>query len=65
MNAIEIGKRLTRLRGDKTQRQVAEDLNLSLSAISMYETGERIPRDGHKIKIAEYYHTTVQAIFFD
>nr|DAZ75624.1 MAG TPA: repressor protein C2 [Caudoviricetes sp.] len=31
----------------------------------MYENGERIPRDGIKLKIAEYYQKSVQEIFFD
>lgn len=65
MDAIKIGKKLVKLRGNKTQKQVASDLNLSISAIAMYESGERIPRDEHKIKIANYYHTTVQEIFYN
>ncbi|QHF59202.1 hypothetical protein Bateq7PJ16_3396 [Bacillus subtilis] len=31
----------------------------------MYETGQRIPRDEIKIKLADYYQKTVQQIFFD
>lgn len=65
MDAIEIGKRLVALRGDKSQETVAKDLCISTSAIGMYERGERIPRDEIKKSIANYYETTVQAIFFD
>ena len=64
MNAVEIGKRLAALRGDRTQEEVARANGISLSAISMYECGERIPRDEIKLSLAKYYDTTVQAIFF-
>jgi len=64
MNALEIGKRLIDLRGNRTQEEVAKDNNLSLSAIGMYERGERIPKDEIKIRLAKYYGKTVQEIFF-
>ena len=60
-----IGQRLIKLRGNKTQEEVANALGISLSAIGMYERGERMPRDEVKIAIAKYFDTTVQAIFFD
>lgn len=60
-----IGQRLIKLRGNKTQEEVATALGISLSAIGMYERGERMPRDEVKIAIAKYFDTTVQAIFFD
>lgn len=65
MNSETIGKRLTELRGDRTQESVAEAMNISTSAIGMYERGERIPRDSVKIAIANYYGKSVQEIFFD
>lgn len=61
----KIGKKLKMLRGQKSQEVVAKDLNISISALSMYECGERIPRDEIKIKIANYYDTTVNDIFFE
>lgn len=64
MNSIDIGKRLIELRGNRTQDQVARDNGISLSAIGMYERGERIPRDEIKIRLANYYGRTVQDIFF-
>ena len=51
MNAKEIGKRLVELRGSKTQEQVANAVGISVSALSMYECGERIPRDPIKIAL--------------
>lgn len=58
------GKRLKALRGDLTQAKVAEALGIATSAIAMYESEQRIPRDEVKIALAKFYHTTVEAIFF-
>lgn len=64
MDPITVGKRLTELRGDRSQERVARDNNLSLSAYTKYERGERVPRDEIKIRLAAYYQKTVQEIFF-
>lgn len=64
MDPKKIGERLTELRGEKTQGAVAKELGISDSALSMYECGERIPRDTIKIKIAKFYNRTVDEIFF-
>lgn len=58
------GKRLIALRGDKSQETVAKDVGISTSALGMYETEQRIPRDEIKIALAKYFNTTVEAIFF-
>lgn len=65
MDAKIIGERLTVLRGDKSQQEVSKSVGISASALSMYEKGERIPRDGIKENLAAYYDTTVQALFYD
>lgn len=59
-----IAQRLKKLRGNKTQKEVANACNISVSALAMYETGQRIPRDEVKVKLANYFHRTVQTIFF-
>lgn len=64
MNAADIGKKLIELRGSRTQEEVARANDISVSAIGMYERGERIPRDELKIRLAAYYNKTVQEIFF-
>lgn len=61
----KIAGRLLLLRGKKSREEVANAVGISVSAISMYENGERIPRDDIKIKLATYYGKTVQEIFFD
>lgn len=64
IDAKKIGERLVALRGDKKRQTVANDLNISLSALQMYENGKRIPRDEVKVRFALYYGTTIEAIFF-
>lgn len=64
MDKAKIAKTLVRLRGEKKREEVAAALGISLSALAMYETGERIPRDEIKIAIAGYYDVPVADIFF-
>lgn len=64
MDAERTGKLLKELRGRKTLAEVANDLGISISALSMYENGERVPRDEVKKKIADYYSRSVQFLFF-
>ena len=64
MNRVEIGKKLSQLRGGKTRKEVADSLEISESALAMYESGERTPRDNVKIRLADYYNTTVADLFF-
>lgn len=60
-----IGEVMVSLRGEKSQAKVATDLGISISALSMYENNQRVPRDEIKLLIAQYYGKTVQEIFFD
>ena len=64
MDAIAIGKRISELRGEKSRKEVAEAIGVSVSAITMYENGDRIPRDETKIRIADYFHKPVGEIFY-
>lgn len=66
MNPKAIGMRLRCKREKKgmSMAEVSEALGISKSALSMYENGERIPRDEIKLKLASYYKTSVQALFF-
>lgn len=64
MDRKKIAERLISLRGNITQKKLAEELGIAQSTYAMYELGERVPSDEKKKKIADYYHTTVQAIFY-
>ena len=61
----EMAKRLVEARGEKTQDEVARDLGISKSALSMYETGQRIPRDPVKARISAYYNKSIPFLFFN
>ena len=58
------GEMLRLARGDQSQKEVATKLGISVSALSMYESGERSPRDELKIRMAKLYGTTVGHLFF-
>lgn len=64
MDKKAIGDRLRRLRGSRSQQEVADALGVTSMAISLYENGERIPSDNMKIKIADYYNRSVAFIFY-
>ena len=61
---MTIAKRLLAARGDVPRKVVAEAVGISVSALAMYESGHRIPRDELKVRLANYYGQTVQALFF-
>lgn len=64
-NAITIGSTLRKLRGKVPRSEVADACGISISALTMYETGKRIPRDEIKVKLASFYGRTVESIFFE
>lgn len=61
---MRVAERLIEARGKTPRKEVADAVGVSLSALSMYENGQRIPRDEIKVKLAQYYRTSVQALFF-
>lgn len=60
-----MANKLVALRGKRTQDEVAKALNISKSALAMYESGKRTPRDPVKFRIAEFYDRSVPFIFFN
>ena len=65
-NYIYISKKLRELRQKKkvTQVEVAKALGVPVSTYNAYELGTNIPRDGMKVKIANYFGKSVAYIFF-
>lgn len=55
---------LRKKRGE-TQEEVAESIGISVSAYSAYETGQRVPRDKVKRRLAKHFNRTVQFLFFN
>lgn len=64
MDSEKIAHTLLTLRGERSRAEVAPAIGVSISALAMYETGARIPRDETKRKIAQYYGKTVEEIFY-
>lgn len=66
IDAKIIGQRLADLRSqaNKTGEEVSEACEISRSALTMYETGMRIPRDEVKVRLAKFYNMRVEDIFF-
>lgn len=64
MDRERLGGYLKELRGNRTQKEVAEAVGVTAMAISQYEQGERIPNDEMKIKLARYFQKSVEEIFF-
>ena len=64
MNNAKMAKKLMKLRGIKSREIVANELGISISALAMYETGKRIPRDEIKVRLSKYYKISVEDIFF-
>lgn len=65
LNVNAMARKLVELRGEKTQEEVANALGISKSALCMYETGERVPRDPIKVRISRYYKKSIPYIFFN
>ena len=66
MNNTVMAANLKALREQRqeTQDEVAKAAGISVNAYSIYEAGERIPRDEIKARLADHFRTTVQAIFY-
>ena len=66
MDAAQIGRTLKGMREgrDESVEELSRALNISPSAVGMYEAGKRIPRDEIKIRIAEHFAVSVETIFF-
>ena len=64
MKELMLGFRLLKLRQDHdlTQKQLCEQLNISRSAYSYYETGSRVPDLITLNMIAKYYNITLDEL---
>jgi DNA-binding XRE family transcriptional regulator len=60
-----IAELITAKRGFRTQSDVASALFLTEGAIRHYESAREIPNVNLKPRIAEFYHMSVQELFFD
>lgn len=67
MDAKQVGEKIKSLRQERkmSQQEFADAIDVASSTVSMYENGERIPRDQIKLAIANLFGVTVDYLFFD
>ncbi len=58
-------EKLIILRGEKTITEVAKDLNITRQMLSAIENNARTPSLALARKIAVYYSTTIEDVFFE
>ena len=66
MNAEVIGEKIKNLRekNNISRENFANAVEISQSALSMYENGQRIPRDEVKLRIARFFNTSIEELYF-
>lgn len=65
-SASVIGERIRTLREKRnlTRESFCNEVGITQSSLSMYENGQRIPRDEIKVKIARLLGVSIEALFF-
>lgn len=61
--SIENGLKVERAKKDITQKELAEEMDVSRQTINAIETGKYNPSLELALKIAEFFETTVEEIF--
>lgn len=56
---------MIRLRGDRTQKEIAEEMGIPVSTYAMVENGYRYPRKRLQKKFVDYFGLTVDELFFN
>ena len=62
---LTTGEKLRKLRGKRTKAEVAAAVGVSFSSYVKYERDERVPNDSVKMKLADFFGSTVSYIFFE
>lgn len=57
-------KKMVAFRAGRTQKQVAQEMGIPSSTYAMIESGHRFPRKELQVKLARYFNTTVDELFF-
>lgn len=58
-------ERLVALRANRTQKELAKEIDIPVSTYAMIELGRRFPRRKLQAKLASHYKVTVDYLFFD
>lgn len=61
-----VAERIKDARAEKgcSAEELAKACGITISAVQMYECGQRVPRDSIKVSMAEFFGKTVQELFF-
>lgn len=57
-------EKMVALRGDRSQKEIAEEIGIPVSTYAMIESGHRFPRKELQLKLARYFEVTVDELFF-
>ncbi|WP_062197678.1 helix-turn-helix transcriptional regulator [Massilibacterium senegalense] len=57
--------KLVQLRGNESQRKISSKLGITPQMLGAIERGERTPSLGLAKKIADYYDSSIEELFFD
>lgn len=66
ISSDRIGKQIREMRISRgmNAEDLAREIGTSTSAVIMYECGRRVPRDEIKVRIANFFGTTMENIFY-
>lgn len=64
--STKVGNKLRKLRVEKsmTQQELADTLGISVSTVSSYELGSRVPSDKVKKQYSLYFNRSIEDLFF-
>ncbi|WP_019123774.1 helix-turn-helix transcriptional regulator [Brevibacillus massiliensis] len=57
-------EKMVSLRGERSQKQVADEIGIPVSTYAMIEAGHRFPRKDLQLKLSRYFGVTVDELFF-
>ena len=57
------GEKLVQMSSNRTLKNVAKDVVITIIALSNYEHDVSVPKDNIKVKLVDYYKISVQALF--
>lgn len=57
-------KKMAELRGNRSLREIARELDIPYSTYAMIESGHRFPRKDLALKLSNFYSVTVDELFF-
>ncbi|WP_231504276.1 helix-turn-helix transcriptional regulator [Brevibacillus borstelensis] len=61
---LKKNEKMASLRGERSQKQVADELGIPVSTYAMIEAGHRFPRKELQLKLSRYFGVTVDELFF-